>query len=211
MEGMSGLKFRHTLNKMMELAGVEESVNYLEIGSWKGSTFCSAVYGNNINAISIDNFSEFQTTNLGGNSTFATSAEQFAYNVRSTAYWSPKANTRITCVNQDSFTVDPLKLPFKSDVYFYDGEHSYDSQYRAFTHFNTALKDTFITIVDDYIPVDSNDPHRATQTAFKDLGYTMVKDWYLKEGDSNNLDDAKKYWWNGVYIAVVQKPQSLIT
>lgn len=207
MEGMSGLKYRHMLNKLMELAGKGDPVNYLEIGSRKGSTFCSSVYGNNINALSIDNFSEFVTTRLGGNSTFSTSSEQFKHNITQTAYWSPRANTNISVLNQDSFTVDPTKLPFKADIYFYDGEHSYASQYKAFTHFDAALKDTFITMVDDYTPIESNDPCRATQTAFKDLGYKVLKDWYLKEGNSDILEDAKKHWWNGVYVAVCQKTE----
>ena len=53
MEGMSGTKTRHLYNNICSLSGA----NYLEIGVFRGSTFCSAIYGNNIKATGIDNWS----------------------------------------------------------------------------------------------------------------------------------------------------------
>lgn len=42
MEGMSGTKTRHFYNNLLNT----EDARYLEIGSWKGSSVCSAMCGN---------------------------------------------------------------------------------------------------------------------------------------------------------------------
>lgn len=61
MYGMSGRNMRHFLNNLCS----NEETNYLEIGVHTGSTFCSALYGNRVRAVAIDNFSEFNTVNVG--------------------------------------------------------------------------------------------------------------------------------------------------
>ena len=45
MDGMTGIKTRHLYNNICSLDGA----NYLEIGTWMGSSFISAFYENNIN------------------------------------------------------------------------------------------------------------------------------------------------------------------
>jgi hypothetical protein len=55
MDGMSGNKTRHLYNNICSL----NNANYLEIGTWKGSSFISAFYNNEINPIVIDNWAEF--------------------------------------------------------------------------------------------------------------------------------------------------------
>jgi hypothetical protein len=55
MDGMSGNKTRHLYNNICSLNGA----NYLEIGTWKGSSFISTFYENHINSIVIDNWDEF--------------------------------------------------------------------------------------------------------------------------------------------------------
>ena len=54
MKGLSGRKFRIMLNSLIKLM---EKPKYLEIGSWIGSTACSALYDNSIDMTCIDNFS----------------------------------------------------------------------------------------------------------------------------------------------------------
>ena len=61
MKGLSGRKFRIMINSLIKLM-VEPK--YLEIGSWLGSTACSALYGNNIHMTCIDNFSQNFLPNL---------------------------------------------------------------------------------------------------------------------------------------------------
>jgi len=63
MEGMSGRKYRGLINTLVE--GMP-TPRYLEVGSWAGSTACSAISGNRMTACCIDNWSEFN----GPNDTF---------------------------------------------------------------------------------------------------------------------------------------------
>ena len=55
MDGMSGKKTRHFYNNLLN----KVDARYLEIGTWKGSSVCSAMCGNKGKVICIDNWSEF--------------------------------------------------------------------------------------------------------------------------------------------------------
>lgn len=54
LEGFSGTKTRHFYNNLLV-----DGARYLEIGTWKGSSVCSAMYGNKATVVCIDNWSEF--------------------------------------------------------------------------------------------------------------------------------------------------------
>ena len=56
MPGMSGRCYRRFINN---LVGFLPASGYLEVGSWTGSTLCSAIFGNDVQAVAIDNWSEF--------------------------------------------------------------------------------------------------------------------------------------------------------
>ena len=56
MEGMSGRKFRQLINKVI---AATPNASYLEIGSWIGSTACSAMHGNRVRITCVDNWSQF--------------------------------------------------------------------------------------------------------------------------------------------------------
>ena len=58
MSGMSGKKYRYLINQLVYLI---EKPRYLEIGSWAGSTVCSALYGNKVKAVCIDNWLKFDS------------------------------------------------------------------------------------------------------------------------------------------------------
>ena len=53
--GMSGKKTRHFYNNLLN----SENARYLEIGTWKGSSVCSAMCNNKATVVCIDNWSEF--------------------------------------------------------------------------------------------------------------------------------------------------------
>src|ERR1700677_3061838 len=55
-EGFSGRKHRLFLNNL--IAAVEQP-RYLEIGIFRGATFCAAVSNNKVHATGIDNWAEF--------------------------------------------------------------------------------------------------------------------------------------------------------
>ena len=56
MPGMSGRKYRYLINNLVSSI---KDARYLEIGCWAGSTACSALYGNEVKAVCIDNWSQF--------------------------------------------------------------------------------------------------------------------------------------------------------
>jgi hypothetical protein len=56
MSGMSGKKYRYFINTLVAALG---NARYLEIGTWTGSTACSAMSGNRLTALCVDNWSLF--------------------------------------------------------------------------------------------------------------------------------------------------------
>lgn len=55
-EGMSGQRYRDLINVLI---GSVANARYLEVGSWAGSTATAALFGNTVNAVCIDNWSQF--------------------------------------------------------------------------------------------------------------------------------------------------------
>lgn len=181
--GMSSDKNRHFLNNLCSLEGI----NYLEIGVWKGSTFFSALYENtNVrSAIAIENWSLDSFTR-----------DYFFQNKQNYANKLP-SNTQM--IERDCFSVSLNCFKEPVQVYFYDGRHEEEDQFKAFTYFDQILDKVFIAIVDDWNhpPVPTG-----TRSAFEALGYTVHKEWILPARFNGDLD----LWWNGLYVAVIQKP-----
>lgn len=180
-DGMSSPKVRRFLNNLCSLP----SASYLEIGVWQGSTFIAALYGNTqtlSSAIAIDNWSEFD--NQRGNF------------MRNTSLYLPQNSFKL--YEHDSFTLDIHAIFSRPiDIYFYDGNHSTESQRKAFTYFNDILADTFIAVIDDW---NCERVQEGTRQAFKELGYTIL---YEKILPGTGAD--RENWWNGLYVGVIQK------
>jgi len=177
--GMSSREGRILLNEI-----VQEGDKYLEIGVHKGSTFVSALYKNNAQAVAIDNFSEFGT-------------------VEDNQKWFDQACvdhqiTNFKFINRDCFSLfdDEKQLIHETNVYFYDGRHEAEHQEKALTHFVDYLTNPFIYIVDDW----NYEPARiGTKSGIQILNLNTHKEWIL-DGSTTN-----KGWHNGMYIAVMSK------
>jgi len=185
MDGMSGNKTRHFYNNILDMP----DARYLEIGTWKGSSVCSAMYGNTANVVCIDNWTLF-----GG------PKDEFLENLN-----KYKGENQVQFIEQDSFTVDVSKLP-KFNIYLYDGDHSVKAQYRALTYFINCLDDVFILIVDDWNRINvRNGTMRAIRDLKLDVKYK--KEIILTNNNSHTpMPKAKRSWWNGIFIAVLSKP-----
>ncbi len=180
--GMSGYKVKHFLNNLCSIPGT----SYLEIGCWKGSTLVAALYGNERNvryAVAIDNWTEF-----GG------PRNEFISNTRH--FLTPNM---LHFYEQDCFSINKIAcFSVPVNIYFYDGQHSAESQERAFTYFDEVFDDVFIAIVDDW---NWEAVREGTYSAFTKLNYEICFDQALytnKEGDPES-------WWNGIYVAVIKK------
>ena len=184
MDGMSGKKTRHFYNNLLDLSGAR----YLEIGTWKGSSLCSAMAGNEARVVCIDNWS-YDTVSRG----------EFLVNFNR---W--KGLNQARYIEGDCFAVDASVLP-SFNIYLYDGDHVRESHKKALTHFDKCLDSVFIYIVDDWNDKRVRD---GTWDAIYELGYTVLyqKEIRLTTDNSHTpLEEAKAGWWNGVTGFVLQK------
>ena len=175
-DGMSGIKTRHFYNNLLNF----EDARYLEIGTWKGSSVCSAMYKNNAKVVCIDNWSEFN----GPKQIFLDNFNKY------------KGNNDAQFIENDSFKVDVSLLP-KFNIYLYDGDHSDACHYNALIHFYNCLDDTFIFIVDDW-----NWENVRKQT-YKSIDNLKLKILFQKEIIIPHV--TKETWWNGIFVAILQK------
>lgn len=185
MDGMSGKKTRHFYNNLLN----KDDARYLEIGTWKGSSVCSAMCGNKANVVCIDNWSEFG----GPKSEFLNNFNEY------------KGENNARFIEQDCYTVDISQLS-KFNIYMYDGNHTKDSHYKALVHYYDCLDDIFIFIVDDWNWKDVRD---GTYTSFKQLHLSVL---YEREIKTTNDDthpptgsEKQQEWHNGIYVAILQK------
>ena len=177
--GMSSPKVRHFLNNVTDFPGCR----YLEIGCWKGSTLISALYGKRPIYWVIDNFIDY-----GG------SASEF------TANFNKFFPGRPNLFQADCFAVDPAALGIHGvNVYFYDGWHSEESQYKALPHYLPVMADPFVFIVDDWNGEEGKPVREGTARAVKDLGLKV-----LFEHTCPGFGDVSQ-WWNGLWIAVLKR------
>lgn len=151
MPGMSGRKYRSFVNSLVSLI-VEP--RYLEVGSWAGSTLCSAILGNSAEAVAVDNWSQF-----GG------PAGSFFQNLAHC-----KGTARVSFLEQDFRRLDFEALrsiygPY--NIYLFDGPHAFEDQYDGIIRAQPALQSRYVQIVDDWNWQAVRD---GTMKAIADLG-----------------------------------------
>jgi hypothetical protein len=184
MDGLSGEFTRHFYNNMLDML----DARYLEIGTWKGSSVCSAMYGNSANVVCIDNWSYSESPKT-----------EFITN-----FYKYKGTNNAKFIEQDCFSVDVKQLP-KFNIYMYDGDHSSESHFNALVHYYDAMDDVFIYIVDDW-----NDARvrEGTMKAIDVLNLDVLyeKDVRLTYDNTHtNAEYGRKTWWNGIYISILRK------
>ena len=190
LNGMSGKRYRHFINNLIEKL---DDPRYLEIGSWKGSTATSAIYDNNVSSTCIDNWSQFGDVR-----------QEFYTNIEKCIN---EEKNHVHLEENDFRNVDYSTLG-KFNIYFFDGPHEEDDQYDALSYALPSLDDTFILIVDDW-----NDPRprNGTEKAIKELNISILYSMQIRT--SNGVDVVyptphvleNSDWHNGYYIAVCKK------
>jgi len=187
MDGMSGTKTRHFYNNLLHTS----DARYLEIGTWKGSSVCSAMCNNKANVVCIDNWSEFG----GPKDEFLINFEKF------------KGDNNATFIENDCYKVDVSTLP-KFNMYMYDGNHTNESHYKALLHYYDCMDDVFIFIVDDWNCKDVRD---GTARSIEKLNLKVLYEKEIRltlDNSHTPLHHARKTWWNGIYIAILQKNET---
>jgi hypothetical protein len=184
MEGATGHKTRHFYNNIVNI----EDARYLEIGTWKGSSVCSAMYNNKANVVCIDNWSQ------GGGP-----KEEFLENFKKF-----KGENNALFIENDCFTLNISTLP-KFNIYMYDGCHAYQSHSNALTYYYNCLDDIFIYIVDDW---NWKDVREGTYDGIKKCNLKVLyeKEIRLTNDDSHTPTPiATSTWWNGICVYILQK------
>jgi len=178
-EGYSGKQYKKFANRLL---GKDIVKNYLEIGVWKGSTAIAALYGNTgkLNHWVIDNWVLF-----GGPRT------EFVVNFLTHLKVQPNL------IDEDCFGIDVAQKGISNiDVYFYDGEHEEQDQYKALTYYYNAMSDSFVYMVDDW---SWSKVQAGTYNAIADLNLKIEKKIeFVSENDHAG-------WWNGCAIFVMSK------
>lgn len=196
LRGFSGIAFRHFMNNLCSMEGA----NYLEVGTFRGSSLVSAVFGNTqiLNEIhAIDNFSEFIIEESGFHP-----RDDLEKNL---SLFLGDEKERVNFHEEDCFSFDLDRLP-KIGIYFYDGEHSRENQMKAFTYFEPVFDDIFIAVVDDW---EQRQVRLGTLDAFEKINYDVVASRCVipgrREDNANRVNNPTFDWWNGTYIAVLKK------
>lgn len=181
--GMSGRKYRLFVNNLIKQ--IADS-RYLEIGSWKGSTACAAIYGNKLKALCVDNWSQF-----GG------PKEEFQSNVD---LCLKDSDCDFSFIESDFRKVDYSSIG-KFNVYFYDGPHEEQDQYDGLIIAQPALDDVYILIVDDY---NHENVIKGTNRALDFLKHTVISS-ILIETPYPGPREQHSDWHAGYFIAVIKK------
>ncbi len=183
LEGLSGRKFRYLLNILIENI---ENPRYLEIGSWLGSTACSASYRNNLRLTCIDNWSQ---TFKG----IKDPRKKFYKNLKK----SFNKNSIINVIEKDYKQINYKDIG-KHNIFFFDGPHHKKDHFDAIILAQHALEEEFIMIIDDWnwkqVREGTNEACKALN--FKIISYTEIR---TTQNDLKPLFEGKNSEWHNGY------------
>jgi len=169
--GLSSPRVRHLLNNL-----ASQSNTYLEVGCYLGGTLRAALHGNTLEyAAAVDNFSMNPSKRV--------------------EFFKNTSMLNFEFFEEDSFTLDVSKFKKPFELYFYDGHHSFESQYKAIEHFLPAMANEFVYVCDDW---DMKKIPNATFSACKNLNLHVEEVHNLPGGEN-------KEWWGGIGIVRIRK------
>ena len=197
-EGLTSNKIKHFLNNLCNT----KDVRYLEVGTWHGATFCSAIENNNVQAICIDswhtNTIEPMREVEGWKSKDGNPLEIFQKNLQSV-----KGRNNVQGFNEPVESLDLTKIPYTCNIVFYDGDHSFESTKNFLDRYYEKFEETMILIVDDW-----NWPQikNATQQHIEQKEYKVLYEKLIETTGEDPQD-----FWNGLGIFVLRKKKENIT
>jgi len=184
-DGMAGSKTRHFYNNMCSLILPDRRTTYLEVGVLIGSSFISALYGNeHVHGVAIDNWSEFG----GGKDEFHANLANFLPGV------TPLV------LEKDCFAVDTQSelTQGKVDIFVYDGGHSFEEQLAAIVHFWSCLADQSVIIIDDW-------NWDEVQVGTLEGLHTVHANVVLQREIRTEYNGDRDGYWNGMAVFVIDK------
>jgi tetratricopeptide (TPR) repeat protein len=185
LRGMSGKRYRYFINNLVRIT---PDARYLEVGSWAGSTLCSAINRNQVRAVAIDNWSLF-----GG------PAAEFHANL---ARFKTEADA--TFIEADFRQVDFSSIG-KFNLYLFDGPHGHQDQSDGVTLAQPAMDDYFILIVDDW---NWPDVRTGTYEGIKLAGLSVqfsVEIFTSMDNLHAKVHGKDSDWHNGYFFSVLER------
>ena len=182
--GSTGIKIKHLLNNIVNF----ENSNYLEIGLNQGATLTAALFGNNLNR--------------------AYGIEVSEVYIKQILSYKKIFNISFEFLNEDCFRLDLSRIKNKINVYLYDGEHTYEDQYRALEYYYSVLDDEFIFMVDDWLNEEDRSYHKwkqvpeTTRTSIKNLNLKIL---FEQHKERSKKDFQQNAWWGGFWISLLKK------
>ena len=183
---MSGQGYRTLINTLIERL---DGPRYLEIGSWLGSTAAAAIYGNNVEACCIDNWSQFSGCQ-----------DRFTSNIEK----ARSDSSVVHLIDQDFREVDYRSLG-SFNVYMFDGPHSEVDHMDAILLVQPCLANQFVLIVDDW---NWSDVRLGTMRGLLSAGCRIELSVQVRTTNDNSYPSGRPElsdWHNGYLIAVVSK------
>ena len=190
LDGLSGKKYRYLINNLIEIF---PNPKYLEIGSWLGSTACSAIFLNSLNITCIDNWSE-NYKNIKNQS------EVFRNNIQKCS--NPNVNFEII---EKDFRIINFSEVGKFNIFFFDGPHHMIDHYDAIKLIQPCLLKKYILIIDDW---NWRQVRQGTLDAIKDLKLKIISQLEIKtsQDDLRPIFDSRySEWHNGYSFFVISK------
>jgi len=191
--GITSNKIRCFLNNICSIGGT-----YLEIGVFRGATFCSAIYQNNIHAIGLDNFASPNLMPMGVSQKLASylkrgidipPQEDFINNVKK--FGNPE---HLDIYKTDYTSFDYTQLP-KVNIVFYDGDTRYHDQYTVLKKILPLFSEQTILIMDDW-----NWNSGAIDNLIKEENLIVT----FKEEIFTQGEDMGSFW-NGLGVFLIEK------
>ena len=192
MEGLSGRKYRSLINNLVEKI---EKPSYLEIGSWLGSTACSAAFKNDFKITCIDNWSQIFFSEK-----FPDPEQIFKKNIKECL----STKTEYNFINNDFRKVDYNNIG-KYNIYLFDGPHHFEDHFDGITLVQPALTDKYILIVDDW---NWDQVRNGTNAAIEELKLKVISILEIRtthDGSNALMMGKDSDWHQGYCFFVIEK------
>jgi len=184
-EGKTSKKFRILLNTL-----ASNLDTYLEIGTFKGGTFISTCYNNkNLTAYGMDNFSQFNPNKT---------VEQI---LRSNINSYKDTCKRMVFFNSNCWEFDIKTIEKSIDMFFYDGPHTEQDQYKSLLTYLPIMQNQFLYIVDDF---NWTRVEVGTVRAIEQLKLNILYNIRITHPRDGNIRETE-LWWNGIAVYVLEK------
>ena len=197
-EGLTSNKVKHFLNNLCNT----KDIRYLEVGTWHGATFCSAVEGNNVQAVCIDSWHTNDIEPMreveGWKGKDGKPLDIFQNNLAKV-----KGVNGVLGFDEPVETLDLTKIPHTSNIVFYDGDHTYEQTKNFLDRYYEKFEETMVLVIDDW---NWSQIQNATMTHINEKEYKVL---YKKEIKTTGEDP--RDFWNGLGVFVLRKKRENIT